>query len=330
MKSDLNVDKKTLKMLLKIMMTIRTFEEKVQILFYNSEIPGLVHLYLGQEAVAAGVCTALESTDRITSTHRGHGHIIAKGGNLDQMMAELMGKATGYCGGKGGSMHIFDFSLGVLGANGIVGGGIPIAAGSALAAKMSGDSLVSVAFFGDGASSKGVFHETMNLAKVWNLPMLFVCENNCYAVSTPARKCVAGISIADRAKAFGLRSNLIDGNDVVVVYEATKKALKHIRAGNGPFLLECKTYRYSGHFEGEDAFRLSYRTEQEVNNAKENDPIKMFIAKLKQQNILNDDYLNLIQIEINEAVEAAVEFAYNSSYPDPDNALVNVFSEEVS
>jgi pyruvate dehydrogenase E1 component alpha subunit len=229
------------------MTRIRLFETKVRDLATANEIPGFVHVSIGEEASATGVCAALRKTDRITSTHRGHSHLIAKGGRLDRMMAELFGKRTGYCKGKGGSMHIVDFSLGILGANGIVGAGLPIATGSALAAVIAGTEDVTACFFGDGASNEGTFHESLNLAAVWKLPVVFVCENNGFGEFTPMQTVTSVKDIAVRAKAYDIPGHIVDGNDVLEVYRYASEAIARARAGEGPTLLECKTYRWEGH-----------------------------------------------------------------------------------
>ncbi|HYR79531.1 MAG TPA: thiamine pyrophosphate-dependent dehydrogenase E1 component subunit alpha, partial [Candidatus Dormibacteraeota bacterium] len=233
------------------MQKIRHFESKARDLALASEIPGFVHVSIGEEASAAGVCAALRKTDRITSTHRGHGHLIAKGGRLDKMMAEIFGKRTGYCKGKGGSMHIVDYSLGILGANGIVGGGLPIATGSALGAVIAGKDDVTVGFFGDGASNEGTFHESLNLAAVWKLPVVFVCENNGFGEFTPMATVTSVKDIAIRAQAYGMPGEIVDGNDVIEVFQHTSAAVARARAGEGPTLIECKTYRWEGHVVGE-------------------------------------------------------------------------------
>src|ERR1700687_4268260 len=236
------------------MTRIRLFETQVRDLATANEIPGFVHVSIGEEASATGVCAALRKTDRITSTHRGHGHLIAKGGRLDKMMAEIFGKRTGYCKGKGGSMHIVDYSLGILGANGIVGGGLPIATGSALGAVIAGKDDVTVGFFGDGASNEGTFHESLNLAAVWRLPVVFVCENNGFGEFTPMETVTSVKDIAVRAQAYAIPGHIVDGNDVFEVYHYASEALARARAGEGPTLLECKTYRWEGHVVGEEAF----------------------------------------------------------------------------
>ena len=257
------------------MLRIRRFEEQVGKLFAQGQLPGFVHLYIGEEAVGAGVCAALRDDDYIISTHRGHGHVIAKGGDFDRMMAELFGKATGYCKGKGGSMHIADFSIGMLGACGIVGGGIPVAVGAGLSAKTRGTDQVSVTFFGDGAANEGSFHESLNLASVLKLPVLFVCENNQYGEFTPADKAMNIKDVAIRAAGYGIPGVIVDGTDALAVHEAAQEAVARARRGEGPTLIEAKTHRKGGHAEGEEAFLggQQYRSEAEKLDAQRKDPI---------------------------------------------------------
>ena len=240
------------------MLRIRHFEEQIFEVYTSGLMHGLAHLYIGEEAVAVGVCTALRDDDFITSTHRGHGHCVAKGGKLDEMMAEVMGRVTGICRGKGGSMHIADMSVGILGANGIVGGGFGIATGAALSVKLRKTDQVAVCFFGDGASNQGIFFEVMNYAAIWDLPIVYVCENNQYGEYTATDAVTAGDTIADRAKPFGIPGSTIDGNDVEVVYEAANEAIQRARTGDGPTLIECMTYRHRGHHVGDpgDGYRL--------------------------------------------------------------------------
>ncbi|MGH8013896.1 MAG: thiamine pyrophosphate-dependent dehydrogenase E1 component subunit alpha, partial [Candidatus Binataceae bacterium] len=274
----MDVGKELLLDMYRAMTRIRLFETRVRDLATANEIPGFVHVSIGEEASATGVCAALRKTDRITSTHRGHGHLIAKGGQLAQMMAELYGKRTGYCKGKGGSMHIVDFALGILGANGIVGAGLPIATGSALAAVISGRDDVTACFFGDGASNEGTFHESLNLAAVWKLPVVYVCENNGFGEFTPMSTVTSVKDIAVRAQAYDMPGHIVDGNDVMEVYRYASEAVARARNGEGPTLLECKTYRWEGHVVGEQAFlgNAAYRTEQEVEEWKARCPLIRF------------------------------------------------------
>jgi TPP-dependent pyruvate/acetoin dehydrogenase alpha subunit len=301
-----------------VMVRIRRFEERAIQLFMAQEMPGFLHSYLGQEAIATGVCEALEEQDYITSTHRGHGHVIAKGLRLDRMMAELYGRTTGYCKGKGGSMHIADFSRGVLGANGIVGGGIAIATGAALAAKLSGTGRVAVAFFGDGASNQGSFHEAANVAAVWELPVVFVCENNLYAVSTPQARHTRLKDLSERAKAYGFPGVSVDGNDAVEVYKAAADAVRRARGGQGPTLLECKTYKWMGHYIGDPG---AYRPPEEVERWKGKDPLPRFEAYLTGCGVLAADEIAGVHQEVERELEAAVEFARQSPMPLPEQAL---------
>jgi len=310
------------------MLTIRRFEERVAELLYTGELPGMVHPYVGEEAVAVGVCANLRPDDRITSTHRGHGHLIAKGGDVRLMMAELFGRKTGYCKGKGGSMHIADFSIGILGACGIVGGGLPIATGSGLAAKLQGTDQVTVCFFGDGAANQGSFHESVNLASVWKLPVVYVCENNMYAVTTPASYAISVEDVADRGAAYGIPGVSVDGQDVMAVYEATREAVERARRGAGPSLIECKTYRYLGHFLGEEFLfgDKTYRTGDEVEEWKAKDPIANFEAKLVDMGALTTEEAARIDEKIKAQLEEAVAFARQSPLPTPEESLEDLFA----
>jgi 2-oxoisovalerate dehydrogenase E1 component len=305
------------------MQRIRKFEEKVGEQFAGGSIPGFVHLYIGQEAVAVGACASLKSDDYITSTHRGHGHLIAKGGDLDKMMAELYGKETGYCRGRGGSMHIVDVGLGILGANGIVGAGTQIAAGAGLSAAVRKSGQVVVCFFGDDASTEGMFHESMNLVSVWNLPVVFVCENNLYGQFTPYEKHSRVPDVAEKAKAYGIPAAIVDGNDVMAVKAATDKAVERARAGKGPSLIECKTYRWCGHYEG-DVY--SYRDEQEVEEWKEKCPIAAFRGKLIAEGVATEEALDAVDNAVDSAVKHAIAFADESPEPDPATVRENVYS----
>ncbi len=294
------------------MYRIRQFETKLQELFAASKIPGFVHLYLGEEAVAAGTCAALRDDDYITSTHRGHGHLIAKGGDLKLMMAEIFGKSTGYCKGKGGSMHIADINIGILGANGIVGGGAPIAAGAGLAIQYRGEDRVAVCFFGDGASNQGTTQEALNLASAWQLPVVFVNENNGYGISCHTSKSMAITDIADRAAAYDMPGVIVDGNDVVAVNEAITAAVERARKGDGPSLIECKTYRWRGHFEGDPC---AYREASELEEWVKKDPLPRFSSKLLEQKILSKKELDKLQAKVDAELQAAVVFADESPFP---------------
>lgn len=309
------------------MITIRTFEERASELFLKGELPGGVHLSIGQEAVPVGTCANLKEEDHITSTHRGHGDIIAKGADVKRMFAELYGKKTGYCKGFGGSMHMADFSIGIIGANGIVGAGLPIATGSALAQKILSTNNITVCFFGDGASNQGTFHESINLASIWKLPVVYICENNQYAVSTPAAYSVSVKDIAERAKAYGIPGVTVDGMDVIAVYEATKEAIDRARRGEGPSLVECKTYRYHGHAEGEEAFGWTgYRTSEEIEEWKKRDPIIKMENAFKSRNILDDKKIKDIWDEVRNEIEEAIKFAKESPLPEPEDAIKNLYA----
>ncbi len=305
--------------LLKKMLLIRAFEEKAEALFQQKLIPGFVHLSIGQEASTTGSCAALRQDDYIISTHRGHAHILAKGGNPKYMFAELFGKATGYCKGKGGSMHIADFSKGILGANGVVGGGFPIMVGAGLSIKMRKSGQVGMVFFGDGASNRGTFHEACNMAAVFKLPVIFVCENNGYASTSPAEKMVAGGSVANRAKAYGIPGYITDGSNVLEVLEVVHDAVERARGGNGPSIVENETCRYNGHFEGD---RQQYRTQDEIHSYKQDrDPIQRFELILKQEGSLTGDMAEQIKREITGVINEAVQFAMDSPLPAPEDAL---------
>ncbi len=308
----------------KTMFTIRSFEKKVEEKFLAGEIPGFVHLYIGEEAVAAGVISNLSREDLIQSTHRGHGHTIAKGADLKRMMAEIFGKKEGCCKGKGGSMHIADLGVGMLGANGVVGGGFNIATGAALAIKMQGKDNVSVVFFGDGASNRGTFHEAANMAAVWDLPVLFVCENNQYASTTPYRTTTSVDDIADRAAGYGMPGVIVDGNDVFAVYEGARKLIERARRGEGPALLECKTYRVKGHFVGDPE---QYRTKEEVNKVCEsNDPIDRFECTVLDGNLFSREELDGIKTLAVKEVEEALEFARNAAEPEVSQLFADVYA----
>jgi TPP-dependent pyruvate/acetoin dehydrogenase alpha subunit len=312
--------------LYRTMVTIRLFEEKVGELFTAARIYGAVHLYLGQEAVATGACAALKPEDYITSTHRGHGHCIAKGGRLDLMLAELFGKATGYCKGKGGSMHIADLEAGILGANGIVGGGIPIAAGAALGCKLRGNGRVVLCFFSDGASNQGSFHESLNLAAVLCLPVIFLCENNQWAVSTPASKSIPIANVADRSAGYGMPGVIVDGNDVLAVHHATQKAVERARSGRGPTLIEAKTYRWEGHFRGDPQV---YRSQQEVDEWRtQRDPIILFEKVLESKGLLTTATAETIRANVRQALQAAIQFADSSPEPSPEQLYSDLYVKE--
>ena len=302
---------------------IRVFETRVSTEFGKGKIPGFVHLYAGEEAVAVGICANLTDADYMTSTHRGHGHCVAKGVDVRGMMAELFGKATGICKGKGGSMHIADMDKGMLGANGIVGGGPPLACGSGLTAKTNGTDQVTICFFGDGASEQGTLHESLNLAAIWKLPIIFVAENNGYAESTPAHYHCSVENIADRAAAYNMPGVTIDGNDLFAVYESAHEAVARARAGQGPSLLECKTYRHHGHFEG-DAQTYKIAEENEKYRT-ELDPIKRFKEAVLARGLVSEAELADIDGQVNAAIDEAVTFAEDSPFPEVRETFTDVY-----
>ena len=305
------------------MVRIRLFEGRVQELFLARKLPGFVHVYLGEEAVAAGVCAALRPDDYITSTHRGHGHAIAKGVGLDRLMAELYGKETGVCCGRGGSMHVADFGLGMLGANGIVAAGCGIATGAGLSALYRGSGQVAACFFGDGGINKGAFHEAMNFAAVKRLPVVFVCENNRYAQYTAFERTTSVQDLARRADGYGIAGVTVDGNDALAVHEAALAAVERGRAGEGPTLLNAETYRYGGHFVGDAE---EYRTKDEVAGWHEHDPIPRLEAALAAAGVLDDEAKAAVWEEVAAEVAVAEAFAEESPYPDPAGALEGVFT----
>jgi len=307
------------------MVRIRRFEETAGKMMEDGKIPGALHLYVGEEAVASGIMAHLSNEDQITSTHRGHGHLIAKGGAFDRMFAELFGRATGYCKGKGGSMHISNMDLGMLGANGIVGGGPPIAMGAAFSNKFRKTNNVACCFFGDGASNEGSFHEAANMAALYKLPAIFVCENNGYGEYTPQANHQAIVDVADRAPGYGMPGVIVDGMDVIAVYEAAGEAIARARAGEGPTLLECKTYRYYDHV-GVRGMGLSYRTDAEVEEWKKKDPIDLFEARLAEQGVLSPEAAQAVHDEVRADIAAAIKFAEDSPYPEPSAILEDVYA----
>ena len=305
------------------MLTIRRFEERAAELYAAGRMPGFVHLYVGEEAVATGVCASLSDKDFITSTHRGHGHVIAKGGKTDLMMAELYGKVTGYCKGKGGSMHIADVDLGILGANGIVGAGQPISVGAAFACKYKKTDAVAVCFFGDGASNRGTFHEAMNMASSFKLPVVFVCENNMYGISNYQKHHMNISDIADRAGAYGVPGVSVDGNDVIAVYEAASEAVARARRGDGPSIVECKTWRHRGHFEGDPG---KYKDPEEQKAWLAKDPIPRIEVKLIELGMATQADIDAMRAKVDEETEAAIKFAENSPEPGDDELLTDVWA----
>ena len=321
----LSLDQKFCLKMYEQMLTIRRFEEKAIELFEHNLIWGNVHPCIGQEAVSVGVCSNLRRDDFMVNTHRGHGNCIAKGAELKLMMAELLGKLTGYCKGKGGSMHIADFEGGNLGANGIVGGGIPIAVGAGISIQNRGTDQVVVCFFGDGASNQGTFHESLNLAALWKLPVIFVCENNLYALSTPVQEAISVPHISDRAAAYGMPGYSVDGNDVIEVYTKTKEAIEKARAGEGPTLLDCLTYRFFGHFTGDPGRGSTYRAKKEMEKWLLRCPIRQFKEQLIKEKIMDGNMDQIIDTEVKDTIEAAVQFAKESPLPSPEEAIQDLF-----
>lgn len=317
------LQKNFLASLLKEMLKIRYFENKVAELYSNGNIPGLVHLYIGEEAVAVGVCSALTERDYISSTHRGHGHVIARGADLRKMMAEILGKKTGYCKGKGGSIHIIDMEKGLLGANGIVAAGIPIATGAGYSAKFRKTDQVSVVFFGDAASNHGNFHESINMAAAWKLPVIYICENNLYGISVDIRKVTNTENIADRACAYNIPGCIVEGNDVLAVYEVAQEAINRARKGLGPTLIECKTYRWKGHHLGDPG--IVYRTDKELKEWVQKCPIKIFKEKIISEKYLTEEEILSFEKEVKKLIEEATEIALNDPYPEKDEAYEDIY-----
>jgi pyruvate dehydrogenase E1 component alpha subunit len=312
--------------LYKGMVELREFELKVQELYRDGKLPGFVHLYIGEEAVATGVCAHLKPNDLVYSTHRGHGHALAKGVTAREVMAELYGKATGCSGGRGGSMHMYAPEYGFMGTNGIVCGGIPLATGSALSAQLRKSGQVVIAFFGDGAVNSGSFHESVNIGAVWNLPVVFVCENNLYATETAFHRATKNTSVASRAAAYGLPGVEVDGNDVMAVYEAAGTAIDKARSNGGPTLIECKTYRIVGHHEGDPG--TDYRTKEEVESWKRRCPIKTFRERTLASGGVAKEQFDEINLNVERWLEDAVEFARASPDPDPNSVLDHILCEE--
>ncbi|HEX7406935.1 MAG TPA: thiamine pyrophosphate-dependent dehydrogenase E1 component subunit alpha [Candidatus Binatia bacterium] len=303
----------------------RVFEERVLKLVSDGSIRGTTHPYVGQEAVAVGACLALRPDDLVISTHRGHGHLLAKGGDPKRLMAELFGKATGYGGGKGGTQHMADFAIGHLGSNGITGGGIPIGTGAALSAQMRGSGQVVAVFFGDGATNQGTFHESLNLAALWRLPAVYVCENNLYAMSTPHHEACAIEHIADRAAAYGMPGVRADGMDVLAVAAAMRPAVERARAGRGPTLIECKTYRFLGHSKSDQRV---YRSREEEATWRDRDPIARLRAAVLEQALVSSAELDAIARDAVAVVDEAVTFAQSSPFPELQDVTAGVFSDD--
>lgn len=304
------------------MVKIRCFETVAEKLFLEGELPGFLHLYTGEEAIATGIMANLGEEDFITSTHRGHGHMIAKGADVNKMMAELYGRTTGYCKGKGGSMHIADFSIGVLGANGVVGGGLPIGVGAGLGIKMKKGNQVVVAFFGDGASNTGAFHESLNFASIYKLPIVFINENNQYASTAKTKETTSVENISDRATSYNMTGVTIDGNDVLAVYEEAREAVKKARDQGGPTLIEAKTYRIKGHFVGDPEL---YRNKKEIEKFWLGEPIKKFEKKLIELKMFNENEKQKIWKDTEEEIEESVKFAKESPMPSDKEALTDLF-----
>jgi TPP-dependent pyruvate/acetoin dehydrogenase alpha subunit len=317
------IDRETLMIMYEKMRTIREFELTVKELFRRGRIPGFVHLYAGEEAVATGICVHLKESDYITSTHRGHGHCIAKGCDVKGMMAEIFGKATGLCKGKGGSMHIADFSKGMLGANGIVGGGLSLAVGAALAMKTMETTNVVVSFFGDGGANQGVWHESLNLAAIWKLPVIFVCENNQYAETTPVWYATSVENIGDRACAYNIPGVVVDGQNVFEVYKAAGEAISRARAGEGPTLIEAKVYRMFGHYEGDIQ---TYQLPEDIERVKggPRDPIEIFRRTVLESSLLDDKALQLVDQSVATLMTEAVDYTEKSPLPDPSLLYTDV------
>jgi TPP-dependent pyruvate/acetoin dehydrogenase alpha subunit len=320
----METDKNELIELYRTMLTIRRFEERVSLEHSRGNVLGYVHLYIGQEAVATGVCNNLGIQDRIVSSHRGHGHSIAKGADVKRMMAEIYGKKTGYCKGKGGSMHIADFSVGMLGANGIVGAGLPIAVGAGMAAQLEKKGKVAAVFFGDGATQEGEFHEAMSLASIWRLPLIFVCENNLYASGTPARYALPIRDIYRKADSYGMPGMVVDGNDVVAVNKMAREVVTRTRNGGGPVLLECKTYRWHTHFEM--STMPDPRPKDELEDWKTRCPVATMEKRLLAEGVLTSREIGAIDQGVLTKIEEAVKYAEASPFPNPEDALEDVYS----
>jgi pyruvate dehydrogenase E1 component alpha subunit len=308
------------------MKLIRRFEEAAEEMYKRGNLPGFIHFYIGQEASAVGVCTALRPDDYITSTHRGHGHLIAKGGRVDLLMAELAGKVTGYCRGKGGTMHAADVSLGILGANGIVGGGLGIATGSALAAKKRKSGQVAVCFFGDGASNQGLLHEVMNMAALWKIPVIYVCEYNGFGEYSRCEEVTADAPIYKRAEGFGIPAQQVDGNDVLAMHQAASEAVLRARSGGGPSFIESRTYRLRGHHVGDVGELRRYRKNSEVEERWQNEPIGRFRRYLVDKAGWSEAEVDAIDQQVEDEIASAVQFANQSPTPERHEAWEHVYA----
>lgn len=323
----MSIDQDTMRDMYYSMQRIRRFEETAEELYKRGIVVGLLHLYIGEEAIATGACIALKGDDYITSTHRGHGHLIAKGGDLKKLLAELCGRATGYCRGKGGSMHAADVSLGILGANGIVGGGFGIATGAALSAKKRKTGQVAVCFFGDGAANQGILMESLNLSAIWKLPLIYLCENNTFGeYSRFDEVTVSDKPIGERAAAFGLPSFKIDGNNVIAVYECVKQAVARARAGEGPTFIEACTYRFRGHHMGDVGTSRGYRTKEEMEERWMREPVHVFRNYLRENNLFSDSDLEKIDQMIEKDIQEAVDYVNNSPLPDVSEIAENIYA----
>jgi len=324
------LDKKQLEEMYLRMCRIRYFEEAVIEIHSSGELIGPAHPYIGEEAVAVGACAALRDHDRIAGNHRSHGHPIAKGGDVKKAMAEILGKTGGFCKGKGGSMHLADFSIGILGESGIVASSVPIATGAALASKLRKQDFVSLVFFGDGASNQGACHESMNMAALWGLPVIFMCENNGYAITTSYKNSVSVDHVSDRASAYGMPGVLVDGQDAIAVWEATNEAVLRARAGEGPTLIEAMTYRYEDHSLGLDRIRKAeYRTQGEIEEAMKRDPLNIHRTAMTSHGFATAEECDQIEAKVKSEIEEAVEFARNSPFPEPDDLYDDMWATPV-
>jgi len=324
------LDKKQLEEMYLRMCRIRYFEEAVIEIHSSGELIGPAHPYIGEEAVAVGACAALRDHDRIAGNHRSHGHPIAKGGDVKKAMAEILGKTGGFCKGKGGSMHLADFSIGILGESGIVASSVPIATGAALASKLSKKDFVSLVFFGDGASNQGACHESMNMAALWDLPVIFMCENNGYAITTSYKNSVSVDHVSDRASAYGMPGVLVDGQDAIAVWEATNEAVLRARAGQGPTLIEAMTYRYEDHSLGLDRIRKAeYRTQGEIEEAMKRDPLSIHRTAMTIHGFTTAEECDQIEAKVKLEIEEAVEFARKSPFPEPDDLFDDMWATPV-
>lgn len=322
----MELDKSLLREMYYRMRRIRRFEETAEELYKRGTVVGLLHLYIGEEAVATGVCLALRDDDYITSTHRGHGHLLAKGGDAKRLLAELCGRLDGYCHGKGGSMHAADLSLGILGANGVVGGGFGIATGAALSAKMRRSGQVAACFFGDGAANQGIFMEVLNMAAIWKLPVIYVCENNGFGQYTRYEEAtVTDLPIGARAAAFGLPTAQVDGNDVIAVYQAAVQAVERARAGQGPSFIEARTYRLRGHHMGDVGFARRYRTKEELEAHMQQEPVGRFRRWLLEHQVLSEAEIQEVEAQVEAELQEAIEFVNRSPIPDASTITEHVY-----